>query len=131
MITFKTFVGGFLKSTGSLSVSELSQLAARDVYVTDLERLATETENCEGSPLHLAKLRQRTYEHISKLILECSPTIAGESRIEQECLAGTQEHYLLPRLICGHEQELLKENFDWETMTYRCVRCAPPSPQTG
>jgi phage terminase large subunit GpA-like protein len=130
-ITFKTFAGGFLKLVGSLSASELSQLAARDVFVTELDRLATETENRAGSPLHLAKSRQRTYEYTSKLILECSPTIAGQSRIEQEYLAGTQEHYLLPCPICGHEQELLKENFEWESATYRCVRCAQPGEQTA
>ena len=123
-IVFKTFVGGFLKLAGSLSASELSQLAARDVFITELDRLSTETENREGSPLHLAKLRQRTYEYTSKLVLECCPTIAGESRIEQEYKAGTQEHYYLPCPICGHKQELRKENFDWEVATYRCERCA-------
>ena len=31
----------------------------------------------EGDPVHLMKLRQRTFEHTSKLIMECSSTIAG------------------------------------------------------
>jgi phage terminase large subunit GpA-like protein len=62
-ITFKTFAGGFLKLTGTLSASELSQVAVRDLYLTEVDRYAIETENREGSPVHLAKLRQRTFEH--------------------------------------------------------------------
>jgi phage terminase large subunit GpA-like protein len=122
-ITFKTFAGGFLKLTGTLSASELSQVAVRDLYMTEVDRYAVETENREGSPVHLAKLRQRTFEHTSKLIMECSPTIAGESRIEIEYLNGTQEHYFLPCPGCGFEQELLRPGFDWESATYRCSSC--------
>jgi len=128
-ITFKTFAGGFLKLTGTLSASELSQVAVRDLYMTEVDRYAIETENKEGSPVHLAKLRQRTFEHTSKLIMECSPTISGESRIELEYQAGTPEHYFLPCPLCGHQQELLKPGFDWESVTYRCVNCAQPSLQ--
>ena len=55
--------------------------------------------------------------------MECSPTIAGESRIELEYQQGTQEHYFLPCPRCGFEQELLKPNFDWDAGTYQCVNC--------
>jgi hypothetical protein len=40
-ITFKTFAGGFLKLTGTLSASELSQVAVRDLYGTEIDRYAT------------------------------------------------------------------------------------------
>ena len=130
-ITFKTFVGGFLKLTGTLSASELSQVAVRDLYMTEVDRYAIETENKEGNPVHLAKLRQRTFEHTSKLIMECSPTIANESRIELEFQAGSMEHYFLPCPLCGHEQELLKEGFDWDSAIYRCASCLGTSPQKG
>jgi phage terminase large subunit GpA-like protein len=112
-----------LKLVGSLSASELSQMAIRDLYATELDRFAIETEDSEGDPVHLMKLRQRTFEHTSKLIMECSPTIAGESRIELEYQQGTQEHYFLPCPRCGFEQELLKPNFNWENATYQCVNC--------
>ena len=95
-LSFRTYAGGFLKLTGTLSASELSQVAARDVFATELDRFSVETENGEGSPIHLMKLRQRTFEHTSKLIMECSPTIQEESRIQIEYLAGSQEHYFLP-----------------------------------
>jgi phage terminase large subunit GpA-like protein len=104
-------------------------MAIRDLYATELDRFATETENSEGDPVHLMKLRQRTFEHTSKLIMECSPTIAGESRIELEYQQGTQEQYFLPCPRCGFQQELLKPNFDWECATYRCVNCGNDSSQ--
>jgi len=128
-IRFRTYPGGFLKLVGSLSASELSQMAIRDLYATELDRFATETENSEGDPVHLMRLRQRTFEHTSKLIMECSPTIAGESRIELEYQQGTQEHYFLPCPRCGFQQELLKPNFDWEGATYQCVNCGNGSSQ--
>ena len=92
-IQIRTYPGGFLKLVGSVSASELSQMAIRDLYAKELDRFAIETENAEGDPVHLMKLRQRTFEYTSKLIMECSPTIAGESRIELEYQQGTQEHY--------------------------------------
>jgi terminase, large subunit len=52
------------------------------LYVTEVDRYATETENRRATPSNLAKLRQRTFQHTSKLIMECSPTIqvrAGSS----------------------------------------------------
>jgi phage terminase large subunit GpA-like protein len=128
-IRFRTYPGGFLKLTGSLSASELSQMAIRDLYATELDRFALETENNEGDPVHLMKLRQRTFEHTSKLIMECSPTIVGESRLELEYQQGTQEHYFLPCPRCGFGQELLKPNFDWESATYHCVNCGDGSSQ--
>jgi len=128
-IDFKTYAGGFLELVGTLSASELSQVAVRDLYMTEVDRYAVETENKEGSPLHLAKLRQRIFRHTSKLVMECSPTIAGESRIELEYQAGSQEHYFLPCPVCGFEQELLKPGFDWESATYCCSNCGGSSPQ--
>jgi phage terminase large subunit GpA-like protein len=97
--------------------------------MTEVDRYAVETENKESNPVHLAKLRQRTFEHTSKLVAECSPTIQGESRIELEYQAGSQEHYFLPCPVCGFEQELLKPGFDWESATYRCVSCSGESSQ--
>jgi hypothetical protein len=58
-IRFRTYPGGFLKLAGSLSSSELSQLAVRDLHTSELDRFVTEVEIGEGDPVHLMKVRQR------------------------------------------------------------------------
>lgn len=76
----------------------------------------------EGDPLSLIENRQRTFTR-AKTYMVSTPTIAGQSRIEQMYQRSDQRRYQVPCPHCGHFQPL-----EWSQLHYRK---APPAVSTG
>lgn len=72
----------------------------------------------EGDPLSLIENRQRTFTR-AKTYMVSTPTIAGQSRIEQMYQRSDQRRYQVPCPHCGHFQPL-----EWSQLHYRK---APPA----
>lgn len=119
----KYFLGGQLLMTGSNSPANLASQPVRIVLCDEVDRFAEDLPG-EGDPVKLASARTTTFWNY-KIGLFSTPTIKGNSRIEQEFLLGTQEYWSYKCPNCGEFFHLDYRNFvssegEWK---YRCEDC--------
>lgn len=122
----KEFAGGTMFITTAGSAANLAETPARYVYGDEVDRWDTSVDK-EGDPVDLAEARTSTFGRNAKIYFSASPTIEGESRIDQLFNAGTQEHYYVPCPHCGYKQTLIFERLvpseDYTVAHYTCVSC--------
>ena len=106
------------------------ELASRPIKVLladEIDRYP-KSAGTEGDPLDLAKKRQTTFWDY-KTVMVSTPTIKGDSRIEDAYLLSTQEEWNVPCPECGAYQPFLWENvkFDKDDLDkgigYVCREC--------
>ena len=117
----KEFIGGTLFIATAGSAANLSEVPARRVSIDEIDR-GEENLGGEGDPVRLAEARQTTFEHNRKSYYYSSPTIEGESRIDELFKQGTQRYALAECIHCGHAQQLHFEMLT-ENAEYPCVEC--------
>jgi phage terminase large subunit GpA-like protein len=122
----KEFPGGQISMVGANSPTELASRPVRVVLCDETDKYPASAGK-EGDPIRLIEERSETFFN-AKTILVCSPTIKGQSRIEQEYLNSDQQVYEMPCPKCGHEHELQWENVKWLgndplTAYYECPKC--------
>ncbi len=123
----KNFPGGHITIVGSNSPSSLRMRPIK-VLLADEVDAYPKSAGTEGDPLLLAQKRQTTFWD-KKTIMVSTPTIKGDSRIEEAYLDSTQEEWNVPCPECGHYQPLVWANlhFDKEDLTqgilYECEKC--------
>lgn len=100
----KSFIGGHLLMVGANAASALASNPIRLVLADEVDRYPRDVDN-EGDPLTLAMVRQTTFTN-RKTIITSTPTIRGESRIEQEYERSNKNQCFLPCPHCGHKQTL-------------------------
>lgn len=100
----KDFPGGMLVIGGANSPASLASMPIRFVLCDEVDRFPWEVGQ-EGDPLGLIDERTKTFPR-RKVCLVSTPTIKGQSRIEQEYLASDQREYLVPCPHCGERQAL-------------------------
>jgi phage terminase large subunit GpA-like protein len=98
----KSFPGGFLVMASAESPAELAGRPIRVLLMDEIDRM---NNSREGDPVELALKRTTTFWN-KKIILVSTPTVEGQSRIENEFQEGTMERWLVPCPSCGHEQVL-------------------------
>lgn len=122
----KEYIGGALTIVSSGAAANLSELPARRVFYDEIDR-AEANINGEGASWKLAEARQTTFEGNKKSYYPCSPTIEGESTIDELYLMGTQQEAMADCVHCGHEQTLvferLQRSADGQTALYPCIEC--------
>lgn len=108
----KEFPGGSLTMVGSNAPSALASMPQRDIYADEVDRFAKSAGD-EGSPLGLAIARTTNFPD-AKILITATPTIKGESVVEEEFLQTNQCHLYVP---CPHckEQQIL----EWERLDYK------------
>nr|WP_254776350.1 terminase gpA endonuclease subunit [Nitrosomonas sp. Nm34] len=120
----KEYPGGTLFIATAGSAANLSEVPARRVAIDEVDRGEDDVDG-EGDPVKLAEARQTTFEHNKKSYYYSSPTIEGESRIDELFKQGTQRHALAECIHCGNAQQLHFESLvmvDGEAM-YPCCEC--------
>ncbi len=108
----KDFEGGTLYITTAGSSSNLAEINARYVFLDEVDRMERNV-NGEGSAPELAEARTTTHEGEQKIYGVSSPTVEGNSEIDDQHERGTQEHYHVPCPHCSELHELVLENFRW------------------
>ncbi len=110
-LTYKAFPGGFLAMVGAGSPDNL---ARRPVSVTLYDEVDKYVVTREGDAIGLGDERQATFpQYLS--VRTCSPTIAGESRIESSYLEGDQRQASVECPHCGHRNFLeFFRHVDWK-----------------
>lgn len=125
-ISQKEFPGGVLIMTSSESAVGLRSMPARYVMADECDAYPMDVDG-EGSPMSLMEKRTSTFSN--KKILEIStPTVQGQSIIENDFLLTDQRFYYVPCPHCGCEQQLIFERLRWEAgkyerVVYVCEHC--------
>ncbi len=111
-LTYKAFPGGFLAMVGAGSPDNL---ARRPVRITLYDETDKYIVTREGDPIGLGDERQATFaQYLS--VRCCSPTIAGESRIESSYLDGDQRQASVACPHCEHRNFLeFFRHVHWDT----------------
>jgi len=121
----KEYIGGSLHIVTAGAAANLSEIPARRVLFDEVDR-ANANVNGEGDPVQLAKARQTSFERNRKSYFPSSPTITGQSIIENLYLQGTRQEALADCVHCGHEQPLVFERLDEDDAgqaIYPCSAC--------
>lgn len=106
-IMTKYFPGGRLVITGANSPSSLASKPIRTLLCDEVDRFP-DSAGSEGDPVDLASKRTTTYWN--RIIgLFSTPTIKGESRIDDEYMTGTQAEWQHKCPNCG----------EWHLLTHR------------
>lgn len=119
----KGFVGGHLLMAGANAASGLASNPIRVVLADEIDRYPRDVDN-EGDPLSLAIRRATTFSN-RKIIPTSTPTIKGDSRIEELYDESHQFRYYVPCPHCATMQvlrwrdEIVKDNGEVEQGDYR------------
>lgn len=108
-LTYKSFPGGFLALVGAGSPDNL---ARRPVRLTLYDEVDKYPVTKEGDPFVLGDERQATFSNALSVRV-CSPTVAGESRIETSYLDGDQRKPSVACPHCAHRQFLTWDHVQW------------------
>lgn len=123
----KNFIGGHITIVGANSPSSLASRPIKVLLADEIDRYP-KSAGTEGDPLNLAKKRQTTFWDC-KTVMVSTPTIKGDSRIEDAFNLSTQEEWNIPCPECGAYQSLVWENvkFDPDNLEkgidYVCREC--------
>ena len=123
----KNFIGGHITIVGANSPSSLASRPIKVLLADEIDRYP-KSAGTEGDPLNLAKKRQTTFWDC-KTVMVSTPTIKGDSRIEDAFNLSTQEEWNIPCPECGTYQPLVWENvkFDPDNLDkgidYVCCKC--------
>jgi phage terminase large subunit GpA-like protein len=118
-MTMKEYPGGFLVIAGSNSAASLSSMPVRRLFVDEVDRCASDVDG-EGHSVDVASRRTSSFPR-RKELLTSTPTVKGESVIEEEYELSDQRHYYVPCPHCGHKQILHDENLT-DDGTYLCEK---------
>lgn len=122
----KTFLGGHVTIAGANSAASLASRPIR-VFLGDEVDRWPRSAGSEGDPWNLGAKRTATFWN-RKLGAFSTPTVKGESRIEEAYEEGDQRRYWVPCPDCGEFQALKWANVHWEhgdpsTARYGCEHC--------
>lgn len=121
----KEYMGGTLFIFTAGSAANISEVPARYVIIDEIDRCQRDVDQ-EGDPKKLTDGRQTTFQQNKKSYYPSSPTIDGESRINDLFLSGTQRRALAECIHCGHAQELIFERLvvnESGSALYPCESC--------
>lgn len=125
-ILHKVFPGGHVTIAGANSAASLASRPVRIVLADEVDRYP-ESAGSEGDPLNLAFKRTTTFWNRKRIVVS-TPTIAGESRIEQAFSESDQQYYFVPCPHCEEFQRLYWKNVSWpegqpQDAVYACEHC--------
>lgn len=120
-ILHKTFPGGHVTIAGANSPSSLASRPIRIVLMDEIDRYPP-SAGTEGNPIKLAEKRTTTFWNKKKIKVS-TPTIKGQSQIEQEFESGTMEEWCVPCPCCGKYQPYEWKRVRFSDVTMECQFC--------
>jgi phage terminase large subunit GpA-like protein len=123
-VRVKEFRGGILVIVTANSSAGLRSMPVRYLLADEVDKFLRNLDG-EGSALELGIRRTSTYQGRRK-IYECSsPTIKGDSLIDDEYEASDQRERHVPCPHCEQRQVLVMEQL-LDDGRYLCIRCGTP-----
>lgn len=104
-LTHKIFPGGSLSLVGAISPANLARRSIRFLFCDEIDKYPLSAGK-EGDSIKLAWERTSTFESRRKMILCCSPTVAGRSRIADSYNKSDRRKFYVPCGYCLHLQLL-------------------------
>lgn len=131
----KLFVNGAsVDFVGSGSPANLARRTIKYLFCDEVDKW--ETDKREGEPLDLARARLARYFTRSKMVVACSPTLEGSSRVWNEFMRSDQRHPYVACPMCHEKQVLRWHNVQFDstlppkeagkTARYICISCKAP-----
>lgn len=121
----KDFPGGVMILSGANSPASLASMPIRYALLDEVDRFPWEVGK-EGDPIGLIDERTKTFPR-RKVLLVSTPTVKGESRIDEEFQASDQRHYHVPCPHCGDYAPMLWARVRWDAKLTRawivCEAC--------
>ena len=111
-LDYKAFPGGHLTIAAASSPGNLAALPIRFLLCDEIDKYPA-SSGTEDDPINLAFKRTATFWN-RKVVLCCSPTIDGESRIPKAFLTSDQREYTVPCHACGSFQALKWAQVKWD-----------------
>lgn len=108
----KKFPGGMLTITGTNSPADLASVPSRYVLGDEIDRWP-KSAGTEGDPWSLLEARTTTYYN-KKMVAVSTPTIAGDSKIDELFKLGTQEYWSVQCPECGEYSYIEFDNIRFE-----------------
>lgn len=108
----KQYPGGQISIVSARNPDDLAMRAVRIVLCDEVDKFLRNVgakaggEGGEGDPIDVVWGRATTFGSRAKLIVACSPTIDGDSRIQDEYLKSDQSVFYQTCPHCGHAKEL-------------------------
>lgn len=110
-ITHKRFPGGNLTISGANSPASLASRPKRVMVLDEVDRFPRSAKK-EGRPSKLAIKRTATFWN-RKILKSSSPTIKGESEIEEDFERSDRRYYHVKCPHCGEMQKLVWAQLRW------------------
>jgi phage terminase large subunit GpA-like protein len=131
-ISQKMFPGGHLRIVAGGSPANLAALPIKILLCDEIDKFPP-SAGAEGDPIALAEGRTAEFPD-SKVVLTCSPTIAGYSAIERAYNESDRREYEVPCPHCQQPQVLKWSQVTWDdalpsrkkqadTARYVCEHC--------
>lgn len=121
----KGFPGGVAILSGANSPASLASMPVKYVLCDEVDRFPWEVGN-EGDPIGLIDERTKTFPR-RKVLLVSTPTVKGESRIDEEFEASDQRFYHVPCPHCGDYAPMMWRRTRWDAQLTRawlvCEEC--------
>jgi phage terminase large subunit GpA-like protein len=122
----KTFNSGHLTIAGANSAAGLASRPIRVVLCDEVDRYPA-SAGTEGDPISLARKRSATFWN-RRLLMGSTPTVKGQSRIEQAFEASDKRYFHVPCPHCSTHQRLEWPNVRWpegepRKAYYACPEC--------
>ena len=99
-VSYKSFPGGFLFLTGSISPTGLKSRPIRYLFMDEVDGYVANAGG-EGDPVYLARKRTQNFRAFAKHVLTSTPKLKSSSRIYREFLRGTREEWEFPCKACS------------------------------
>jgi len=110
----KDFLGDatlYMNTAGA--AANLAEVSAPYIYFDEIDRAELDVDG-EGDPVELAEARATQFANDAKFLYTSSPSVKGQSKIDELHDMGTQERYHVPCPHCGHLHALELVNFRYE-----------------
>jgi phage terminase large subunit GpA-like protein len=117
----KEFPGGILVIATANSSVAVRSMPVRYLYADECDEFLKNL-NGQGSALAIAERRTGTYQGRRKIYLCSTPTIKGDSLIDDEYEASDQRERHVPCPHCSHFQVLVMDQL-LDDGTYLCIGC--------
>lgn len=117
----KSFPGGHLTMAGSNSPASLAGRPIRVLLPDEVDRYPL-SAGTEGDPLTLAIRRTQNFP-LRKILPTSTPTVKGESRIEEAFGESDQRYRFVPCPTCRHFQRLEWPRLRWQELVSPCLEC--------
>jgi phage terminase large subunit GpA-like protein len=119
----KTFPGGTLAVVGAIAPGNLARRSIRYLFCDEVDKYPP-SAGSEGDPIALARERTVTFGTRRKIVLCCSPTEAGRSRIGKAYDDSDRQKPWAPCPSCGEFQILKWGQVVYEPVIgYKCIAC--------